>query len=76
LLTETGDYPAWLNDNRRLLFMDQTKVYLLDSESKKTQPILSVAPHRLQALGVSQDNRLIYYSLTTSEADIWMMTLR
>jgi Tol biopolymer transport system component len=75
LLSDFGDYPAWLNDNHRLLFMNQSKVYVLDTQLKKAREVLSVAPQRLQSLGVSRDNRVIYYSLSITEADIWLMTL-
>jgi len=49
---------------------------LIDSQSKKVREVLSVAPNKL-GLGVtrSRDDRLIYLSLVTTEADIWMMTL-
>jgi len=38
--------------------------------------VLSVAPHEF-GVGVTlpRDDRLIYFSLVTVEADIWLMTL-
>jgi Tol biopolymer transport system component len=74
-LVNFGERPNWLSDSRRLLFFYQDKIYLLDSQSKKLHEVMSVAPNRIQALGISKDNRLIYYSLTTNEADVWLMTL-
>ena len=74
-LTEFGEHPIWLNDNRRLLFFSQDKLYLLDSRTRKSQEILSVAPNRFQSLGLSRDNRVIYFSLQTTEADIWLASL-
>jgi len=75
-LTDFGGMPVWLSDSRRLLFQNQGKLYLIDSQSKKVREVLSVAPNKL-GLGVtrSRDDRLIYLSLVTTEADIWMMTL-
>jgi Tol biopolymer transport system component len=70
-----GVRPNWLNDGRRLIFAHEDKIYLLDSQTKKYREIITVAPNRLQALGISKDNRLIYYSLTTNEADVWLMTM-
>ena len=66
----------WLNDSRRLLFQTQGKLYLIDSQSKKIHEVLSVAPHEF-GIGVTlpRDDRLIYFSLITTEADIWLMTL-
>ena len=75
-LTDFGSFPVWLSDNRRLLFQQQDKLYLIDSQSKKIHEVLSVAPHEF-GIGVTlpQDDRLIYFSLVTTEADIWLMTL-
>jgi Tol biopolymer transport system component/serine/threonine protein kinase len=75
LLTEFGMKPVWLNDNRRLLFYSLGKLYLLDSRTRKSQVILSVAPNRFQSLGLSRDNHVIYFGLQTTEADIWLATL-
>jgi Tol biopolymer transport system component len=74
-LTDFGERPVWLNDNQRLLFISQDKLYLLDSRTRKTQEILSVAPNRFQSLGISRDSRVIYFSLQTTEADIWLAAL-
>jgi Tol biopolymer transport system component len=75
-LTDFGSQPVWLSDSRRLLFRRQDKLYLIDSQSKKIRELLSVAPHE-SGVGVTlpHDDRLIYFSLLTTEADIWMMTL-
>ena len=75
-LTDFGASPVWLNDSRRLLFRNQGKLYLIDSQSKKIHEVLSVAPHEF-GIGVTlpRDDRLIYFSLITTEADIWLMTL-
>ncbi len=74
-LTEFGERPVWLNDNQRLLFIYQDKLYLLDSRTRKAQEILSVAPNRFQSLGISRDSRVIYFSLQTTEADVWLAAL-
>ncbi|MBS1789111.1 MAG: PD40 domain-containing protein [Acidobacteria bacterium] len=74
-LTEFGERPNWLNDNQRLLFFAQDKLYLLDSRSRKAQELLSVAPHQFQSLGISRDNRTVYFGLKTSEANLWLASL-
>ena len=65
----------WLADNRRLLFRYQSKFYLIDSQSRKSQEILSVAPHTISGATLSRDDRLIYFSVTVREADIWLASL-
>lgn len=67
---------VWLSDSRRLLFQDQSKLYLIDSQSKKSHEVLSVAPHEFgNGVTLPRDDRIIYFSLLTTEADIWLMRL-
>lgn len=75
-LTDFGSAPAWLSDSRRLLFQHQSKLYLIDSRSKKIREVVSVAPHEVRGgVTLARDDRLIYFSLLTTEADVWLMTL-
>ncbi len=74
-LTDYGETPIWLNDNRRLIFFDSDKVFLIDSTTKKAKEILSVAPNDLQNMTISPDNRSIYFALRKTESDIWLATL-
>ena len=74
-LTDFGWGATWLSDSRRILFQARGKLYLVDSQSKKVREVLSVAPHGIGMVTVSRDDRLIYFSLGTTEADIWLMTL-
>jgi hypothetical protein len=56
--------PEWLSDSRRLLVATlQGQLYLIDSQSKKLQQILSVAPRVIRSLSVSKDDRLIYFDI-------------
>ena len=76
ILTDFGTGPTWLSDSRRLVFQHQGKLYLIDSLSKKFHEVLSVSPHELdQGISLQRDDRLIYFSLHTTEADVWLMTL-
>ena len=60
----------------RLLFQHQGKLYLIDSRSKKVRELLSVAPNEFgNGVTRSRDDRQIYFSLVTTEADIWLMNL-
>jgi Tol biopolymer transport system component len=76
-VTDFGLRPIWLSDSRRMLFQDlQARLYLLDSRSKKVREVLSGAPHDLgNGVALSRDNRQIYFTLVTTEADIWLMNL-
>ena len=75
--TDFGDWPRWLNDNRRLLFVSQGKMLLLDTRTRKYQPVLTVTDEDVDigSPGLSPDNRTIYFTYVAAEADIWLMTL-
>jgi Tol biopolymer transport system component len=75
-LTDRGANPVWLNDGRRLLFVQQGKLYLLDSQTKKAQELLSASPHSIGRYTLAPDNRTIYMQLSSTEADIWLATLQ
>ena len=76
-----GDFALglrWLNDGRRLLFMDfpEGTLKLLDTETETEKEILSVVPDRLGVnFCLSKSNDLIYFTRSHREADIWMLTL-
>jgi Tol biopolymer transport system component/serine/threonine protein kinase len=72
---EHGADPVWLSDSRRLLFLDKGKIHLLDTASGSSRELLSVMPEEVARRGfaVSPDDRHIYFSVSTTEADIWMV---
>jgi Tol biopolymer transport system component len=74
-ITDRGSRPVWLSDNRRVLFRDGDKIKLVDSQSRKTREVLSVAPNSIDSLSVSRDDHRIYFSVIVAEADIWLMSL-
>ena len=75
-LTDFGERPVWLNDSRHLIFLHEDKVFLVDSLTMEVNEVLSVAPHRLQSIGISSDNKEVYFSLSTTESDIWFASLQ
>ncbi|MGI8783789.1 MAG: protein kinase domain-containing protein [Acidobacteriota bacterium] len=76
-VSEDGSSPVWLNDNRRLLFVQQGKILSVDSQSKQTREVFSSPPHVVTgSVGLSRDNRTIYFSLTETDSDIWLMKLK
>jgi serine/threonine protein kinase len=75
-LTDFGSRPVWLADNRRIMFTDGQKIYVLDSVTKRLKEVYSAAPHRLQGLALSVDNRSLNVSVAINEADIWLASLK
>jgi hypothetical protein len=55
--------------------MQAGKLYLVDLQSKRTREILAPAPNEAaEYCTLARDGRTIYYSLSTTEADIWLGT--
>lgn len=81
-LADAGTPWAWLNDGRRLLYTDHRKLFVLDSVSKASRELLSVAPDDFDvnsggsSVALSRDNRAIYFTRATQQGDIWVMTLK
>ena len=74
-LTDFGNNPVWLNDDRRLLFRFQGRIYFVDSVTKKVHDVLSFAPDEIGSMCLSKDNRAIYYTVKRTEADVWLLNL-
>src|SRR5437588_177158 len=69
-LTDFGDYPLWLKDNQRILFVSQGKILSFDTKSRKYQPVLLVTNEGVDigSLGLSADNRMIYFTYVQTQA--------
>lgn len=74
-LTDFGDWPIWLNDNRHLLFVSQGKLLLYDTHTRKHRELMEVTDQDVDigSPAVSRDNRTIYFTYVAAEADIWLM---
>jgi hypothetical protein len=71
-----GSYPIWLNDNRRVLFREGGSLYVLDRVTGKWQEILSLTgPTLIGNYALSRDNRRLYYTSGSAEADIWLLNV-
>jgi len=75
-LTDFGEWPLWLNDNRRLLFSHHGKLHIVDRVTKKVQEVFSVPQPNLGSVGLSRDEKTIYYTYRAAESDVWMITVK
>ena len=75
-VSEFGDAPLWLNDSRRLLFYYKGTIYLVDTRTKsEPRKVYSIAPNGMSGFTISRDNRSIYFSMDSSESDIWLRSV-
>ena len=78
-LTTSGHSPVWMRDSRHLLFIDHENLYIIDSLAKKPKiihTINSIARTDIAGIALTKDDRQIYYSQVTTEADIWLAEIR
>lgn len=75
-ITDVGEWPVWLRDSRRLLFSHRGSLFLIDSVSGARKELMTLPQNTLGSVGLSADNRTIYFTLQAAEADVWMMTIK
>jgi tricorn protease len=67
---------CWLQDSRRILSANEGKLFLLDTRSNEPRELLATPEGSITWVSLSPDNRTIYFSLETEEADIWLVDLK
>lgn len=81
---ETGRYekvaafdgqPMWLPDSRRFVFAQEGKAFIANTETKNVREFFSHEPEQVRGVAVSRDGKLLYYTLFSSESDIWLLDL-
>jgi len=76
-LIEFGEWPVWLPDSRRILFVSRGREFhLLDIDTKATSQIFSVVRDTLGPPRLTRDGREAYFSRRVTEADVWIATLQ
>ena len=76
-LTDFGEWPVWLPDSRRVLFVaDGGGFFIADTLSRQVRKIFSVAGDVIGPPRLTPDGRTAYFSRRVTESDIWLCTLR
>jgi len=76
-LTDFGEWPVWLPDGRRVLFVaDGNAFFIVDAHTKHARKIYSAARDVIGPPRLTRDGRTAYYSRRVTESDIWLLTLR
>jgi hypothetical protein len=65
----------WLSDSTRFIFYAEGKAYLTDINTKKVREIFKLADESIGGLGISSDGQLLYFTVSSSESDIWLLDL-
>jgi len=75
VLSVSGRWPCWLGDGRRLIYIGQGRLFLLDSLTKRGHELLSLPPNEIEWPTLSRDNRTIVFLLAATQADVWLAEL-
>ncbi|HKS28172.1 MAG TPA: protein kinase [Pyrinomonadaceae bacterium] len=75
-LADAERYPMWLSDSRRLIFATESRVYIADIFTKRVREVFNTGEEQIGSIGISNDDRLLYFSIQESESDIWLLDLR
>ncbi len=75
-LTDSGSTPRWLNDNRRLLFLNESKLQIVDSLTRRVATVMEIPPDGFFGFAISGDEKLIYFTQASTEIDIWVSETR
>jgi len=66
-----------LNDSQRVIFREGGDLYLFDRRGGTPQQIHSLKGSRdIGTHLISRDNRQIYFTDVSNEADIWLLSLK
>ena len=68
--------PMWLPDNTRFIFFTPTTAYVSDIKTKRVREIFASADGELRSIDISPDGTLVYFTVYTSESDIWLLDLQ
>jgi len=75
--TEFGQWPVFLPDSRRILFVSGGKAfYILDMQTRDVTRVYSTPWDILGPPRLTRDAREIFFSRRVTEGDIWLVTLQ
>jgi Tol biopolymer transport system component len=75
-LTDVGQWPVWLPDSRRLLYVSGGNAFfVVDRVTKRVQRVYSVTRDVIGPPRLTRDGRHAYFTRRVTEADLWLVTL-
>jgi Tol biopolymer transport system component len=74
-VADFGEWPVWLPDSRRVLFVTGGKEYwVVDARTKQKRKVFSLARDVLGPARLTRDGRFAYFPRRVTEADIYLLT--
>jgi eukaryotic-like serine/threonine-protein kinase len=75
VVENSDEVPAWLPDSRRFIYSVREKIFLADIVTKESREIFSNPEVEIRSPFVSRDGKLLYYTASNAESDIWLLDL-
>jgi eukaryotic-like serine/threonine-protein kinase len=75
-VADFGAYPVWLSDSVRFVFLSDSKAYLADISTGRVHEIFTLGEGQIGGLGISNDGQLLYFTVGSSESNIWLLDLQ
>jgi len=76
-VAHTGEWPVWLPDSRRILFVSRGREFgIVDVVSRQVKRIYSVLRPTLGPPRLTRDGRAAFYSHRLTESDIWLVNVQ
>ena len=76
-VTDFGEWPVWLPDNRRVLFVTGGKEYwVVDTRTKQKEKAFSVARDVIGPARLTRDGRAAFFPRRVTEADIYLLSFQ
>ena len=74
--TDFGEFPVWLPDSRRILFVEGGRhLHVLDTATKQIRKIYTAVRGVLGPPRLTRDGRTAYFTRRMTESDIWLMKI-
>ena len=66
---------GWLPDSKHFVYAERDRIYLADIVTKEKRELLQDPGLVINSPFVSRDGKLLYYTATKNESDIWLLDL-
>ncbi|MDI1242354.1 MAG: protein kinase, partial [bacterium] len=75
LLENSEAIASWLPDSRRVVYGDGSSVYMIDAVIRVRTKVVENPEVQIRSPFVSRDGKLLYYTASNAESDIWLLDL-
>ncbi|HEU0252516.1 MAG TPA: hypothetical protein VFR12_05745, partial [Pyrinomonadaceae bacterium] len=79
IVSEAGSFPKWFPDSTRFVALTSStsgKAYISDIVTKRVREIGPLKDSDIRGLSISPDGQLLYFTLQSTESDVWLLDLK